>query len=684
MDRMRSVTSSLRKRPDPRPTVCGVAVGIVGALALLGWVLEVERLKAIVPGFQTMKPLTAVGLFLLGTSLALQGSERRWAHRAAGAAACAAGAIGAVVVVEYVTSSSWGIDTVLFERAVRAEGGTLPGRMAPITAGCMAATGLSLVVRPRWHRVAHLGGLAVALAAMVALMGYLYGVSSLRHVGAYSTIALHTALSFVVLGIGLAWATPEEGLVRLSKRGGAPAVLIRRALPVVVVLPVVLGWLDLQGELAGWYDREFGVAIMAAGSAAIGAAVVWRSSISVAAFDEARARALHELEAANERLESEVVARTASLAAQAEIQEASLEALEQGVVLSTLDGEVLLLNRAGRALLGYSAEELTGRYQSGQWETYREDGSVMPPEERPVRRTMDTGAPTTGQIVRWKRKDGDVVTLRVTTRPIFDDAGTLTGVVTAAADVTAERAAQRAAAEHDAALRGLNTELERAVLIKDRFLATATHDMRTPITAITGFTGLLLRGGSGLSDQQVHMLEAIERQGQRLEALVQDLLSIAVIDGGAITVDPKPVDLSQVLPQIVADAGFAIEVTLDVEAPAMALVDPGRLAQMVTNLLQNAMKYGRPPVTLSHAAEGPWVTIRVRDCGDGVPAEFVPRLFDRFSTASRDVDPSKRSTGLGLAIVRGLADLQGGEVWYEPNEPTGACFALRLPTAPGA
>lgn len=678
---MRTTVSSLQTRPDPRPTVCGVAVGVVGALALLGWVLEAEPLTAIVPGFQTMKPLTAVGLSLLGTSLALQGSARRSTRLAATTAASVAAAIGAVVVVEYVTSTSLGIDTVLFERAVRAEGGTLPGRMAPITAGCMAVTGVSLAVVGRWHRAAHVGGLVVALAAMVALMGYLYGVTSVRHVGAYATIALHTAISFVVLGIGLAWATPEEGLVRLSKRGGAPAVLIRRALPVVVVLPVVLGWLGLQGELTGWYDRQFGVAIMAAGSAAIGAVVVWRSAISVSTFDDARALAMQELEAANERLESEVTARTSSLAAQAEIQEASLEALEQGVVLSTLDGEVLLLNRAGRALLGHSAEELTDLYQSGLWETYREDGSVMPPEERPVRRTMDTGTPTSGQIVRWKRKDGSLITLRVTTRPIFDDAGTLTGVVTAAADVTAAREAERTAAEHEAALRALNAELERAVLIKDRFLATATHDMRTPITAITGFTSLLLRADLGLSEQHLRMLEAIDRQGHRLDALVQDLLSIAVIDGGAITIKPQVVDLTEVLPQIVADAALPIEVSLDVASPALALVDPGRLAQMVTNLLQNAVKYGRPPLTLCHAVEGPWVTIRVCDCGDGVPAEFVPRLFDRFSTASRAVDPTLRSTGLGLAIVRGLANLHGGEVRYEPNEPTGACFSLRLPTA---
>lgn len=172
----------------------------------------------------------------------------------------------------------------------------------------------------------------------------------------------------------------------------------------------------------------------------------------------------------------------AALAATEAMQRTSLDSLEQGVALTDIDGQVKLLNRAGARLLGYSAEQLTELFQTGRWEVYREDGTVLPPDDRPIRHTLNTGEAVAAKVVRWRRSNGDLITLRVTTEPVHDADGTMTGLVIAFADITAERVAEQAhravtdrlawQASHDA-LTGLPS---RAMLLDhlDRRLNDAT------------------------------------------------------------------------------------------------------------------------------------------------------------------------------------------------------------------
>lgn len=139
------------------------------------------------------------------------------------------------------------------------------------------------------------------------------------------------------------------------------------------------------------------------------------------------------------------------------IRNACLEALEQGVVLSDLAGQVQFLNTSGQAILGMGPDELSRRFSSGQWQTRAEDGSLLPPDQRPIGITMRTGVPIRDRVVVWSRSDGSDVVLRVATQPLRDGSGSLTGVVTAFADVTAERAAAR---EREAGVERLRWQAE--------------------------------------------------------------------------------------------------------------------------------------------------------------------------------------------------------------------------------
>jgi signal transduction histidine kinase len=216
----------------------------------------------------------------------------------------------------------------------------------------------------------------------------------------------------------------------------------------------------------------------------------------------------------------------------------------------------------------------------------------------------------------------------------------------------------------------------------DAFLATATHDLRNPITAILGLAWMLEHDADRLApEERTAVASAITRQARHLDRLVDDLLTIGVLAAGH-RVEPEVVDVAAAVDTIVADSAFTIPVEVAVPAGVEALVDPGRLRQMVVNLVANAGRHGASRATVTGAVRGDWVELRIVDDGPGVAPELVPRLFERFATSGATTAAGERSTGLGLSIVRALARAHGGDAWYEPL-PDGSCFALRLPQAGG-
>lgn len=652
-------------RPTPRCVSCGfaLAAAAAGALGLVGWATGSEGLRSIGPGAGVMHPLAALAALMLGAALGRRPD-------ATGRPGWPATATGGVVLAG----------------GLLATGARLLGQplahLALLSTLCFLVCGAGLVLRRFDHPgLGHLCGVGCALVAWILLSAHLYGVAPL--VGGTSSllVSFQTAAAIDLLALSLIWSTPGFGILGMSQRGQMAAVITRIGVPVLVAFPLLVGWLDLQGLRQHWYSADFAVAVMAIAAGAVGGVVLWFTLRSIVGLDVARNAALAELAVVNQRLEQEVAERTASLEAQVAIVRASLEALEQGVTLSSASGEILVMNRAAQALLGYDPVELSEVYLTGRSTTFNPDGSLLLPTERPVFKTTLTGVPVSGQVVRIVTEDGRSIDLRVSTQPVFDGDGLLFGVVTAFSEISAELAAQRAAADHLNAVTELNARLEQAVRMKDRFLSMVTHDMRSPIATIMGLGELLSRPDMAVPEEkQAGHLRSIMRQGQRLELLVQDLLSTSVIDGGAISFDPQAVPLASAVRQVAVDSRVADDVDVRVPEDVVVFADPLRLAQILANLFLNAAIHGRPPIVVSAFTEGFDVLVRISDRGDGVDPAFAPRLFDTFATATKPDSAGKAGTGLGLAIVRGLVELHGGEVWYEPNEAGGACFVLRFPS----
>ncbi len=226
-------------------------------------------------------------------------------------------------------------------------------------------------------------------------------------------------------------------------------------------------------------------------------------------------------------------------------------------------------------------------------------------------------------------------------------------------------------------------DLDRA---KDLFISNVNHELRTPLANIKLYLSLLERGKP---EKHGEYLQTLRREQARLEKMIEDLLDLSRLDLGVTRIKPMPTQLDQLLRPLVADrVNLAIEhgLSLDYEAPAdlpLALADPERLAEVVTNLVTNAINYtprgGNVTVRLAAPpTDEPWVTITVADTGPGITPGDLPHLFERFYRGEAGRQASAPGTGLGLAISKEIVERLGGHITAESVPDQGAAFTVRL------
>jgi signal transduction histidine kinase len=227
-----------------------------------------------------------------------------------------------------------------------------------------------------------------------------------------------------------------------------------------------------------------------------------------------------------------------------------------------------------------------------------------------------------------------------------------------------------------------NMELREVNEAMQSFIATAAHDLRSPLASMVGFSSLLAKNWATLSEEnRLRFVTTIDRQSHNLTFLVNDLLTLSSIEGGVFSTQPELVVLAEAISGCLAassrDAG---SVSVSCRPDLVAWVDPVHLGRIIDNYLQNAFKYGEPPVRVEATPRADMVEIAVVDHGPGVPPEFESKLFGKFARADQPSMRQRKGTGLGLSIVRGLAEANGGQARYHANVPHGSCFTVLLPT----
>jgi signal transduction histidine kinase len=214
------------------------------------------------------------------------------------------------------------------------------------------------------------------------------------------------------------------------------------------------------------------------------------------------------------------------------------------------------------------------------------------------------------------------------------------------------------------------------------FLSIVAHELKTPIAVISGLAATLSASRKNLTEEQIDdCLERIGRQGERLARLVADLLDLSQVESGTFRVGLEPVDLAGSADRALegAPAPSGKSVVLAIPDSMRALADPGRLEQILVNLLTNAYRHGGSTISVEACVTSDGVVVTVADDGDGVPDELVPALFEGFARGpSAD---GVQGSGLGLAIAQALLGGFGGRIWYEPGQPSGARFRFLLRAA---
>lgn len=360
--------------------------------------------------------------------------------------------------------------------------------------------------------------------------------------------------------------------------------------------------------------------------------------------------------------------------------EAKLAAVVQGsddaIISASSDGRIESWNPGAHKLFGFSAEEAIGQPLS----------IMVPPERQGEERQLLARVLEGESVDHFEteriRKDQTRLMVSLSASPIRDAAGRITGAAAISRDVTAQHQAASEQLRYAEGLEQVNRELQRADEMKNHFLAMASHELRTPLTSIGGFASTMTHMWDTLPDEEkLRFVTIIEEQGVRLSRLVDDLLTLSHIEAGSFTARATATEVRTAMEQAVEELGASRVVDVSCSDDLAVLTDVDHLKQVIVNLVANAMKYGSHPIRVTGGAEGEWGQITVTDEGAGVSEEFAPHLFEKFARDQRTA-LAQKGTGLGLSIVQGLVRTYRGEVWYEPNSPSGAAFHVRLPRAP--
>lgn len=339
------------------------------------------------------------------------------------------------------------------------------------------------------------------------------------------------------------------------------------------------------------------------------------------------------------------------------------------------------LNPAWTAITGHGVEESLGRpadafFLSGQ------PTALTSEDARARLAASDDGR--TRVLLPVLVKAGGHRWLEVVARRALDAQGAFIGVLGTMKDVTESKAAQED-------LERAHAELLRLNLVKDEFVSTVSHELRSPLTAIKNAISILGRPQAGpLSEVQARYLGVLAEQAGRLNRLVDDLLDLQQLETGSLSVVPEAGDVRAVAQE--AARGFAlvleakrIRLVLAIAAtPLWARFDRDRLTQVVINLLANAAKFTPEggQVTLSAAAQDGAVTLGVLDNGPGIAPDDVGRIFDKFVRLDGGHGGRVEGTGLGLAICKKIVEVgHGGRIWVESTPGAGAAFFVALPAS---
>lgn len=361
---------------------------------------------------------------------------------------------------------------------------------------------------------------------------------------------------------------------------------------------------------------------------------------------------------------------TTALEQSADEQQARAEALfysiGDGAIATDEFGRITRVNPIARHILGFNKSELIGEWFPKKIVSVSEDDVPVALIDRPITRAFLTGRPITEKAY-YRRKNGQRVPVIMTVSPILVN-GKPRGAIEVFRDISFEE------------------EVDR---MKSEFISLASHQLRTPLSAIQTYSNMLAAGYMGeVSNDQREALGTIINATDRMNELISMLLNITRMESGSIPVDMRPLQISKLTDEVLHELALSAaekSIKLSVKAvgngPKTIVTDRFILKEIITNLVSNAIKYtpenGTVKVIVRRRAKA--VLIHVADTGWGIPKYAQDQIFSKFFRGHNVIKRETSGTGLGLYLVKGLVDTLGGRIWFESQEGKGTDFFVELP-----
>ncbi len=364
---------------------------------------------------------------------------------------------------------------------------------------------------------------------------------------------------------------------------------------------------------------------------------------------------------------SESVSELSKAHVKLQLQTNALKAVDDAIMITDHRGVIVWVNAAFGRLTGYEPREVIGstprilksgqydaRFYSHMWQTIR-SGKVWRHE------MVD------------RRKNGGFFTMETAISPICDGRGEITHFVSVTRDITERKQLEKAR--------------EEAIAAKTQFISMASHEVRTPLTAIKEGIRLVLTEATGpLNDDQKELLEIARRNSERLSRLINDLLDFQKLKSGKMEFDMHKNDINEVVLEIaetmmplVNERGLHLVTDLDTTAPIIVF-DKDRIQQVLTNVISNAIKFTKEgSVTIRTSCRNNTVQVSVQDTGPGIKSEDLPKLFHEFEQLAAPNGPKMGGSGLGLAISRQIMKKHNARIWAESKVGKGTIVHFVLP-----
>jgi PAS domain S-box-containing protein len=344
------------------------------------------------------------------------------------------------------------------------------------------------------------------------------------------------------------------------------------------------------------------------------------------------------------------------------MEDALLDAIPDGVVVIGADRKLVAMNRAAEATCGWARSEAIGAFYGTVLPLRDASGFLVHERFDPFDGLLSTVVATPEREYSLARRDGKEVPVALRATFVRDAAHRLERVVVVLREISRRKRLDRARSD---------------------LIATVSHEIRSPLTSVKGFTSTLLAKWDRFTDEQKKvMLQTINYDADRVTRLLGDLLDVSRLEAGRLELKRQEVDVVALATDAVMRLRLdADQHTIEVAFPdgfPKVTADPNRIEQVLMNLIENAIKYAKEGNIVVSGEDGDGaLTVRVTDEGEGIPADHLPHIFTKFYR--RGSGERRSGTGLGLYICQGIVEAHGGELTVEKSDATGTVFAFTLP-----